>query len=171
VFQPWETVPEDLFEERADDPGHALCPSCLEPTRWNANFCHTCLCPLTWYAGTGPLERVFAWPWIMGRAATTRWPRRIHPWGVTVHMGLPVLFAPLVGFLFFDDDRVYGWSCPEFAPGFAALASLLAIAVAVLSVLLYVLFTIRAWVNYLDRRHVDPWADEEEADTEMGSSV
>ena len=83
-MQPWEQTPEDVFEERADDPGVALCPSCLNPTRWAANFCHTCVCPLTWYAGTGPLERVWAWPWIIWRAGRTKWPRKVHPWGVTI---------------------------------------------------------------------------------------
>ena len=165
-MQPWEAVPPDVFEERADDPGVALCPSCLNPTRWGANFCHTCTCPLTWYAGTGPLERVYAWPWIMAKAMTTPWPRRIHPWGVTLFLGFEVVIWLI---LFVADELSDGGAFlwPELSaagPEFAVLATVLIVTLAPLYWIICTIYVVRAWINYLDRRDVDPWAQDADVD-------
>jgi hypothetical protein len=157
VLQPWEKIPEDVFEERADDPGVALCPSCLEPTRPNAHFCHTCLCPLTWYAGTGPLERVWAWPWIVWRAGRTPWPRPIHAWGATLAL-LGYALAPLV--LVVQSVAQGGWVLSTGAdPPWSVLAMLIyGVMLAILTASGLILI-VRAWVNQ-ERMRVDPWADD-----------
>lgn len=159
-MQPWEAFLPDVFEERADDPGVALCPTCLNPTRHNANFCHTCMCPLTWYAGTGPLERVWAWPWILWRTGRTPWPRPIHKWGTTL-----VLLGNALGLIFMIVYAALSggegpWRMPGLAAGWGVLAALIYISMLVVLGVAALLLIVRAWVNWLDRRDIDPWADD-----------
>ena len=165
-MQPWEQTPEDVFEERADDPGIALCPSCLNETRPNAHFCHTCVCPLTWYAGTGPLEQVWAWPWIVWRAGRTKWPRSLHAWGATL-VFLPEFLSVIAVVLF-------AWLWPEVVdwPGLFTAAregegewwdmAMLAggLLLGLLQFILTLALAMRAWVNWLDRKDLDPWGEE-----------
>ncbi len=50
----------------------ALCLHCLSEISEDAHFCRHCLRPLTWYAMTGPIERVWAFAWCYGRLIGTR---------------------------------------------------------------------------------------------------
>ena len=165
MVQPWETPPADVFEERADDPGVALCPSCLEPTRWNANFCHTCLCPLTWYAGTAWFERVWAWPWIMWRAGRTPWPRPIHAWGTTIVL-LGYALAPLAAIVMAIAEEGAGpWTGMD-SP-WSALAALIHVGTLAALGASGLILIASAWVNR-ERLHMDPWPDEPDEAVTVG---
>jgi len=50
----------------------ALCLNCLGEIPEDAHFCRHCLRPLTSYAMTGPIERVWAVAWGYGRLIRTR---------------------------------------------------------------------------------------------------
>lgn len=50
----------------------ALCLTCLGEIPEDAHFCRHCLRPLTSYAMTGPIERVWAVAWGYGRLIGTR---------------------------------------------------------------------------------------------------
>jgi hypothetical protein len=90
VDDAWDVPLQDVLVEVEGEPSQPLCPHCLAETRPAAHFCHVCLCPLTFYAGTAPLERIWAWTWIVGRAGRTSCPRRLHAWGATLVLLPPV---------------------------------------------------------------------------------
>ena len=137
-----------------------LCPSCLHPTRPGAHFCHTCLAPLTFYAGVGHVqyagawveagfgtyESIWAWPWILWRASRTPWPRKLHVWAAWLLL-LPWAATPFVwpGVLFGENDGD-GW----------VIASIALIWLPIYATLLW-----RTTANYLRRRDVVPWPEEE----------
>ena len=62
----------------ADDSGDSLltdeelmvCPGCIEPNLPTAHFCKVCQAPLSFFSVVAPLERVYAWGWVVNRIVT-----------------------------------------------------------------------------------------------------
>ena len=46
------------------------CPGCFEPNVPTAHFCRTCRAPLSFFSVVAPLERVYAWGWVVHRIVT-----------------------------------------------------------------------------------------------------
>jgi hypothetical protein len=63
-----------------------LCLSCLSPNSPGANFCADCGAPLSSYAATGPLERIFAEGHLYRRAVA-------EPKNILVVIGVWLLFG------------------------------------------------------------------------------
>jgi hypothetical protein len=85
-----------------DEDERQLCLNCLSPNSPLANFCADCGAPLSSYAATGPLERVFAEGHVYRRAVA-------EPKSLLVVIGVWVLFgmtvtAGIMPFLLTPDD-------------------------------------------------------------------
>ena len=71
------------------------CPNCLEENLPTTHFCPNCGMPLTHYAFTAPLERIWALGWILRHAVS----RPIPPivlWGVWFIFGPGILFLGIL---------------------------------------------------------------------------
>ena len=67
-----------------------VCKHCLRPNVPRVDFCPHCGCPQTFFACTGPYERIYASAWCLGKAV--RFPsRRLHVVGLTLVLGTGVL--------------------------------------------------------------------------------
>ena len=123
TIPPGSTPPSDVYVE-GDEPGIALCPACLAETRPHAHFCHVCLAPLTWYAGTGPLERVWAEAWVLARTFTTPTPRWPFTLVVVLLMANLVLGALMMAAFSLGEARASGGTGPLMALGVLILLAL-----------------------------------------------
>lgn len=85
-----DRAPSGEEEAEGDQP---ICPNCLDPYPEGVHFCATCAAPLTFFAGTGGYESIYARTWIIGKAAHQP-QRRLHVVGL-LFWGLPYLAVTL----------------------------------------------------------------------------
>ncbi len=117
---------------------HPLCCNCLVPYIEGAHFCPTCACPLTWFAGTGSYEGVYAKAWILGKAANHP-TRPLHLWLLVAPAAATV--ALLLVTLWWISLESQSGS----APGLVGLVHMIP---TVLLAALQVAFALRAWSRW-----------------------
>ena len=87
---PADSQTEDLIE-------HELCFSCLKENEPGIHFCKHCHTPLTSYATTGPIERMYAFGDFARKAVRhpKRWIRTL-AWLLIISIGSAILFGMLL---------------------------------------------------------------------------
>lgn len=137
----------------------ALCPSCLNETRFGAHFCHVCVTPLTFYAATGPLEAAWAYPIMLGKVLTTSRPTWLH---------LVVLYLEF-GFRLLGPLFVMGYSISLSAPLFywtddltlVVPAALIGLALVATHVWIAWTYLARGTLNFRRHHDDDPWSSDD----------
>ena len=87
----------------------ALCPNCFQPTFPGLTFCHTCMAPVSAFAGWGPFERIWATAWIAWKATWCVGVQRWHAVTAWVFFWLSILFEGAWIYVWFAKDPDTGF--------------------------------------------------------------
>ena len=155
--EPADDEPED---EEVDDPGTALCPSCLAPAERLQHFCSECGSPLTSHAEIDPLGRIYSMGDTFRKAAAS--PRRrivlIGMWWifavplVFVVIGLVVVLGQRADVSMPGDSGLVDWNEMSRPPAPWTLSRILQLSLLIGIAVLYGAIVIKTTRNYFRKK-------------------